>query len=166
MENKDQADQLLAIGRFYIDRWADKRKHEWQMTCGFWIFLTIAAICLRGAGLAVALFFVAILAIAAIAYVWLWVRGNWVANERDRRKAIYFVESAEQLLTGSPDPDRYRKSRGACVAPGETDMTRDDLKLGFLRAWPCRFSIAATAILVVALSTILLSGPNTVWPGN
>jgi hypothetical protein len=148
MTPKERFDAFMKLSDFRFARWVNRRQHEWRVSFGLWAGMAGATVALRNSGIRVAVFMVFILSVVVLGHAWQWVRWNWKSNERDIRSAFYYAEYAQRILLGSgaPEPSEARRQ----LTQSEEDG------LGFLKAGPCRFQIAATAVLALVLVVYLL----------
>ena len=99
-ENKDD---LLKLANFRAERRHERRQLEWRFTASLWAALAAAiykGLCFPPWP------FVAIVLI----YIW-WVGLNWVRNERDIRKAFFYVDRFHMLMLGEMPPTEPRISQ-------------------------------------------------------
>jgi hypothetical protein len=154
--SEKEADAALRIANFRLERWKNRREHEWRISASLWT-LMVAAIasllskavplptlnCTLGLGI--------LLALAAVVFVHaaFWVWPNWRRNQKDLVKAFYHLGIADRYAHGiQHPPDEIN-----CRWPTEDDfrlshMVRDGMPV---------FQICATCLLAgLIFASVLL----------
>lgn len=150
MTPKERFDAFMKLSEFRLARWVNRRQYEWKVSFGLWAGMAGATVALKNMGIRVSIFMVSVLLVTVLGHAWAWVRWNWKSNERDIRSAFYYAEHAQQTLLGNDasQPSEARRQLSQSEEHG----------LGFLKAGPCKFQIAATALLALVLSVYLVAG--------
>ena len=92
----ERADVLMQIANFRLDRWKNRREHEWRISAALWALL--AAAIYKDIPFPLSWVIVVIVLHA------IWAFLNWRSNQRDIEKAFKSVEDSERLLGQNPDP--------------------------------------------------------------
>ena len=135
--DKARFDSLMKLAEFRSTIRESRRQHEWRVSLGIWIGMGAAIISLRN--VPVWVMYVALPSIV-LGHAWLWVRSNWVANERDARLLYFFSETAEGIVLEDA-PTAERRPVNKCES-----------YYGFLIHAPPLFQILATALLAFGLA--------------
>ena len=94
MTTQELVEACMKQAEFFAKRFDQRREYQWKINIGFWGALL--------AGIATAKVKLPILfAIGAlVAYCFMWLRGLWVASERDKRASFHFSNSATSIMAG------------------------------------------------------------------
>lgn len=154
MSEKEQFDAFMSLCEFRFNRWANRRQYEWRISVGLWAILVAGMIYIQKPSGALLWLLILGLVIAVLGHAWLWVRWNWISNERDIRTAFFFAEHAERLLRSSNAPD-----------PGaRPEITPEEKRwYGFLRAGARRLDYS-TEGQIPKLVRYCLRKPRSGWP--
>lgn len=105
MTDIERFNACMQLANFGAGRHDNRRKYEWKITISRWALIVAAIANQKGIPDPIQLPFVekrislGVLAVAIIlALAFLWLRGVWVANERDKRLAFYFRDQAREIL--------------------------------------------------------------------
>src|SRR3990172_3969136 len=84
----------MRLAEFAATRHDGRREYEWKVTLGLWGAIIAAIATFRGESLPS---WLGPLTLLIFSFVWL--RGVWVANEKDKALFIHYRTQAERLLT-------------------------------------------------------------------
>jgi hypothetical protein len=139
LECRDRLDSYLRLAELGYAKFDGRRQYEWKITLSYWIILIMALAYMKRD-------VVAILAIhlISILYVFIWIRGNWLANANDKAISDHFMKAADSVLRDATFiadalPPRVRGGRRF---------------VGFLSDWSALGQIATTIALNVMLYVV------------
>ncbi len=140
MSQNERYKAYLDIAQFAFKCWDARRQYEWKITLAWWALLAVAIAKKNDLRLEVPWW---ILVLVLVLYEFLWRRGVWAANERDKKICFYFRDAADEVL------------RNPAYVPAETADQRQRISwccrsLGFLRTWVTWFDLVVTALLLAA----------------
>ena len=130
--------EWLELAKWLQDRLHHRQAYEWKIALGFWAVLV--ATCLKDVSFSAASISTGWWALAWLAFVFVWVRGLWVANENDKNRVRELFEHATGVKTGPyNDPKRI-------------SMSDSRFWFGFCHTWSAQFQAAATLGIMLAIS--------------
>lgn len=138
MESDPNIKACLDLAAFSAGRFDARRDFEWKVTVGVWTVLAVSVGFSYGKAFTIPWWFIpAVTSLHAF-----WVRGVYVGNQNDIKKAYHFREQAELCLLNSDHK----------VTPSPTLIKRFSLQwhLGFLSNWATGFEVLVTAGLATA----------------
>jgi hypothetical protein len=104
----EKFEQLMRLAQFRLDRWTNRREHEWKISVTIWTLLAAVLAALVSRKLQptspISVYLSAPSAIVAIAVHSIWVGANWNRNMSDIREAFKYTEEAHLLATERPLP--------------------------------------------------------------
>lgn len=128
---------LMRLAEFRRLRRVTRVQNEWKVSLGIWAMLAAASLYTKDKPIWALLVW---LIIIVAGHGWLWVRWNWIANEKDARLAMYYAEKAEgMILQDAPDSSR------------RPELTKTEKRFGFLWHGAALFQFLATIVLAVGL---------------
>jgi hypothetical protein len=133
MGELDKFDACLRLAEFGASRHNGRREYEWKVTLGLWAAIVTGIATFRGAALPPRLGLAVVLL-----YGFLWLRGVWVANAKDKHLSLHYLKQAQELLV-SPT---YTVERENFAIPWY------EWSFGFLSDWSMLFQLLATVGLV------------------
>jgi hypothetical protein len=134
MTAHEKFDSCIKLAEFGAARHDGRREYEWKVTLGLWGAIVAGIATVRGQPLPGWVGYATVLA-----FSFLWLRGIWVANEKDKRLSIHYREQAEAVL----------REDGQKVAEFKLALPWYKQLFGFLLDWSMVFQIATTAGLVL-----------------
>jgi hypothetical protein len=93
----DKVKALIDLSKLSFARYDERRKYHWQISIAFWALIVGAIIKKRELTLPISNN-VFLLIVAGLLYLFLWLRGVWVAEENDKRLGIYYRDEASSML--------------------------------------------------------------------
>lgn len=150
MEDKqDRFDDHLRLADFYMEVRRDRRQHEWKVSLGLWLALAAGAVSVTKLPQIPTVILALILLLVTIGHAYLWVRSNYIRNERDAIRAYTHTDKAETLLDVIFPP--YKKpKREIWFLPQWIAITVDKWVPAWLQEGTTLFEISATGILSLA----------------
>jgi|SRR2546421_6893355 len=121
------------LAEFGATRHDGRREYEWKVTLGLWAAIVAGIATFRGQPLPTWLGYVTI-----VAFAFLWLRGVWVANEKDKTLSIHYRREAEQIIR---EPTH-------AVASFTDTMPWYKHAFGFLLDWSMLFQVVTTSGLL------------------
>ena len=149
MEKKDKIEFCLKQAELGAARWDRRRTDEWKVTLLFWAGLLAAAKFAHGAKVVIPL--VALCSggtIFILLYVFVWLRGLWMANHNDKQWEMHFRYEAAKLMSSQDDN----------VSPPPS-KTKPPLKM-FLCSYSMIFQMAMTLIITILALMIIANTPQ------
>ena len=132
MNPHERFEAYIKLAEFGASRHDGRREYEWKVTLGLWAAIVAGIATFRGQPLP---WWVGPLTI--LMYGFLWLRGIWVSNEKDKRLSLYYRQQAEKILGHGPD-----------IIRPLVEMGRWQWVFGFLGDWSMLFQLATTAVLL------------------
>ena len=96
MTPHERFEACMKLAEFGASRHDGRREYEWKVTLGLWAVIVAAIATFHGQTLPKWLGYVTI-----FVFAFLWLRGVWVSNEKDKTLSLHYRRQAEQLLTNS-----------------------------------------------------------------
>jgi len=125
----ERFEACMKLAEFGATRHDGRREYEWKVTLGLWAAVVAGIATFRGQPLPRWLGYVTI-----IVFAFLWLRGIWVANEKDKTLSIHYRREAEELL----------KKPAHAVTSFTLTLPWYKQAFGFLLDWSMLFQIATT----------------------
>lgn len=131
---------IVDLANFRLNRWMDRRKHEWTITVALWA--SLAGIALSGK-VQPSTPMLAVLLIIFVLLHSIWVGYNWFSNMADLRAAFGYIGQVHHLLLINSLPS----------AP-DTNCLQQWLRchigfLEFIAAPPCFFEVAVSIVVAI-----------------
>jgi hypothetical protein len=131
-DDLDQRDTFIKLASFRMDMRKERRQLEWRLTVAFWAVLVGVVFIYRS----LCFPWSQLWSFAAVVlFHFLWVGLNWVRNERDIRKAFFYIDNLHHGATGEwpvNEPRFFRTILGKQTEPGAWPQVRGRHMLGFL----------------------------------
>jgi hypothetical protein len=131
------ADTCVELAKLAASRHDERRKYEWKISLAFWGLIIGAAIKKQEFGELIKAWQGVIL---ILLYVFVWLRGLWVANENDKSLWMHYLKEAEEYLKN--------RCHNLVDAPERTSYKEGKFWFGFLRDWAMIFHILVSALLM------------------
>ncbi len=138
LDDSDKLSATLKLAELWSARHDQRRKYEYGVSLGLSAALLIAASRQDIEFGDVAWW---IWAVFAIGFIFLWIRGTWVANYDDKSKAKHYFQIADDMIAG----------RAVNLNDCPNDLPKSDLKwwFGFLADWSNLFQTVAIIAAIV-----------------
>jgi hypothetical protein len=148
---KEVFESCMRQAEYFSSRFNDRRKYEWQTTVALWTLLAAGIKFAPGnipAWIPMPL---------VVAYAMLWLRGVWLANDKDKQMAHYYRCTAERLLL-QMEPTLKKPAKLQIL---ENEAWAGKIKssllqnryfrfwFGFLLDWSMLFQLSSAIVLVV-----------------
>ncbi len=134
MTPHERFEACMKLAEFGASRHDGRREYEWKVTLGLWAVIVAAIATFHGQVLPKWLGYVTI-----FVFAFLWLRGVWVSNQKDKTLSLHYRQQAEQLLT-NPMPSKE--------APFTGTIPWHQQAFGFLFDWSMLFQLVTTIGLV------------------
>ncbi len=144
MTPQEIVDACMKQADFFAKRFDQRREYQWKINIGFWGVLLV------GIATAKVQLPVWVAYIVVIAYCFMWLRGLWVANEKDKRATFHYSDTAAQIMAGQQSTFQLK----------EIKFSKSKFYFGFLTDWSMLFETLVTIGLVLILFTVNVR-PNT-----
>lgn len=132
------ADTLVDLAKLAASRHDQRRQYEWKVSFAFWALLVGAVLkrheLVHGLPISIGI-------LVVFLYVFVWLRGVWIANHNDKELCDYFREQAVATLSS-------QGHRVEADIPPMLSAYSVKYWLGFLRDWAMIFHLLVTIALV------------------
>ena len=146
---QDRIGACLRLAEHWYSRFQSRRQFEWKVAFGLWALLLAGMSFLQGKRGSVPLW---CFAAFATAYSFVWLRGLWVAHERDKRTANYFARQAEILLN---EPFHTIERSDA-----QRKLRWWEYSLKFIWSWGTGGQLTTTLLLLAAAYYVMQYTPS------
>jgi hypothetical protein len=142
--DKDKFDGCMKLAEFAIKNFHGRREYEWKITLGYWTILAAAIVSGDKIKAAVQAW---VVLTSSLIFAIVWLRGVWVANANDKKRAFHYRDSAVTVLN---DPEHK-----VVGEPEPIDCRNSEWWTGFLADWSSLFQLITTSALSIVLYRLL-----------